>query len=120
MTRNQSKNLVVAGFLVVLLIGHLWSLDGIHGNLFGLIGHEDTVYAPGYTDAGFRRIKTGMTEQEVFGIIGKPLKEYRPDMTESMRVLLYSESPRDTDYRIRQINLSYGKVSRKHTEYYMD
>ena len=120
MKKVLRANLIAGTILLSVVIAHFWSLDGIHGNLFGLIGHEDTVYSQRYTDAGFRRIRKGMTEQQVIDILGKPLKEYRPDMTDTLHVLLFSQSPADTDYRIRQINLSHGKVVRKHSEYYMD
>ena len=38
----------------------------------------DTVYAPGFTDAGFERVQVGMTREDVRAQIGEPLdKDFR-------------------------------------------
>ena len=42
---------------------------------FGGIFAEDTVYAPGYSDNGFRTVQKNMSQQDVLKILGKPLEE---------------------------------------------
>jgi outer membrane protein assembly factor BamE (lipoprotein component of BamABCDE complex) len=70
--------LVLVG-IISLSVLHHYLLDGLDGWFFSAVldfeEDEDTVYAPGYTDKGFRRIKRGMTEQEVLNILGVPLGE---------------------------------------------
>jgi hypothetical protein len=50
-----------------------WSLDGLQGALFGALLHQDTAYAEGYTDQGFRAIRIGMTDERVRSVLGAPL-----------------------------------------------
>jgi len=76
--------LAVAGFLgilvVFLLAMHLYLLDGLDGWLFStpLLNEaflDDTCYASGYSDSGFRSVKKDMTVGEVRTLIGEPLWE---------------------------------------------
>lgn len=48
-----------------------------------LIYSERTTYAPGYTEGGFRRIKVGMSEQEVVALVGPPLTVRTQNLWES-------------------------------------
>ena len=70
--------LVLVGIMSFSVL-HNYLLDGLDGWFFRSVldfeEDEDTVYAPGYTDKGFRQIKRGMTEQEVLKILGAPLGE---------------------------------------------
>jgi hypothetical protein len=53
------------------------SLDGLDGMIFGLLGEEDTLYAPGYSDSAFRQIAIDTTEDEVLVLLGEPVDRYR-------------------------------------------
>jgi outer membrane protein assembly factor BamE (lipoprotein component of BamABCDE complex) len=75
--------LKILGLLILVGISglialHVYLLDGLHGWFFSSGEgpfEEDTVYAPGYSDKAFRRVKRGMSEQEVLNILGSPLGE---------------------------------------------
>jgi len=67
--------LVVLGLLIVSFVtaSHFYWLDGPKYALLEiLIGR--TEYAPGYRESKFRRVSTGMTEDQVVGILGRPLR----------------------------------------------
>ena len=93
--------------------------DGILGELFGLILKTDTEYSPNYTDKDFAKIQTGMTENEVKGLIGKPFVAWKYD---GKIIYEYSRSPGDTNYRMRQIHFSQKtkNVVEVKTEFYAD
>jgi hypothetical protein len=49
-----------------------WPLDGVAGILGPLLFGDDTVWATGYTDAGFRAVRVGMSRTEIYAILGPP------------------------------------------------
>ena len=55
---------------------HAWLIDGIDGWLWSLTLTEDTADAPGYSDAGFRRVHRGMSAEEVHRLLGPPLQRW--------------------------------------------
>jgi hypothetical protein len=72
------KYLFVA--IVVAVVGletvHVYSLEGLGGWFQACLAEkEDTVYAPGFSEAAFRRVRVGMTETEVLGELTSPLSE---------------------------------------------
>jgi hypothetical protein len=102
-------------------------LDGISGEILGLITDADTKYSLGYSHNKFAQIKIGMTEKEVMEIIGEPLVRWKPYKYSKYKKdkghyvgLQYSESPSDTHYRIRQVYLDNGKVAEIISYYYID
>jgi hypothetical protein len=48
-------------------------LDGVSGILGPLMFGNDTQWAQGYTDSGFRAARVGMTREEVYKFLGRPL-----------------------------------------------
>ena len=70
-------------FGLVLVVGcaaalHAYSLEGIDGWIFSRLEihfPQDTVYAPGYSDQAFRRVRRNMTEAEVRNVLPRPLAE---------------------------------------------
>lgn len=80
----------------------------------------NTQYADDYSHAGFRRIKVGMTEQEVLDILGEPLSRLGPNAYGNERFpekghyvsLIYSTPPnlRNTNYRARVLRMNNGAV----------
>ena len=62
--------------ILSLLSLHFYLLDGLQGWFFsGGVFTEDTVYAEGYSDKGFRSVRTGMSQQDVLDILGIPIEE---------------------------------------------
>jgi outer membrane protein assembly factor BamE (lipoprotein component of BamABCDE complex) len=68
--------------LIVLLttaalaaVVHAYSLEGLDGLLFAKTVHEDTIYAPGYSDTAFRKIHRSMNESEVLRVLPSPIGE---------------------------------------------
>ena len=49
--------------------------DGLGGWIRGRAVHDQTIFAPGYTDKGFRQIKKGMSEERVLAILGQPIEK---------------------------------------------
>jgi hypothetical protein len=93
-------------------------LDGVSGMIWGAILSEDTVYDPGYTERGFRRNSVGMSRQQVYDVVGRPLDTWtNKDSSVGMR---WSKSPGDTNFRCRVLEFVNDKVVDKHTEYYVD
>lgn len=111
--------LSLTGFLAGV---HHWALDGVGGLIFGGMLSEDTVYAAGYSDSGFRHVTLGMSRSDVEALIGAPQKEWAFDQkTDHPGVgARWSYSPGDTNFRCRVILFRNGVVVEKHTEFYVD
>lgn len=95
-----------------------------------------TRYAPGYSDFRFRKIRVGMSENEVLCLVGEPLA--RTDMDKRHQEICeefgvedkrtptglcrweYSCAGDAYDYRIRGVFFSKGKVVRIEYSYYFD
>ena len=109
--------------ILCLLIGcrlyrNYYPLDGLSGMIWGSILWEDTVYAQGYTEQGFCHVNVGMSEQQVYDLVGAPLDTWtNMDSSVSMR---WSKSPGDTNFRCRVLEFVNGIVKEKHAEYYVD
>ena len=100
-----------------------WSLDGWVGVAGGLTLHEDTVYAPGYSDAGFRAVRLGMTVAEVEKLIGRAERTWTLEDRggeKSEFGARWSHSAHDTNYRCRLLLFRDGRVTEKHSEFYVD
>lgn len=108
-------------------------IDGASVEMIGLMTLMNTQYSKDYSHAGFRRIKVGMSEQEVLDILGEPLKRVGPyadhhcGTTEcppkgSYLSLVYSMPPnlRNTNYRARHITLDQGVVAEIHGRFSAD
>lgn len=62
---------LVALFLLALLLGGatlLWVLEER--------SYSGTVFAPGYSEEGFRQVHRGMTQSQVLSLLGPPLRRY--------------------------------------------
>lgn len=96
-------------------------LDGVDGWFFSklAVGVEDTQYASGYTDGGFRAIRIGVSKEEVLGILGSPLKVWSDDR-EGLEIWGYTSTPSDSNYRIRVVQFRGGVVVGKVSEFYVD
>jgi hypothetical protein len=113
------------GILSLLLVIHLFRnytpLDGFSGMFFASMFGEDTIYAAGYSDTGFRSIQIGMTQNEVFGKIGTPLNIWTNDWAKDGSIgMRWTKSAHDSNYRCRVLQFIDSKVVDKHSEYYLD
>ena len=116
--------------LVILVVSSIrldiCKLDGISGEIWGLITVSDTKYSRGYSHIKFGQIKIGMTEKQVIEIIGEPLVRWQPYLNTNYKEkrhfvgLQYSESPSSTNYRLRQVYLDKGRVAEIISYYYLD
>jgi hypothetical protein len=106
----------------VLVYAHFRTLDGMTGLIFGTLLPEDTVYASGYSDSGFRRIRVGMSRAEVESLVGAPQKEWPVEQVANGPDVgaRWSYSPADTNFRCRVVLFRKGAVVAKHTEFYLD
>ena len=73
--RMITRAVVITALIALTLWFHSWSLDGFRGLAFGVLFDEDTSYANGYSNRSFRRIRVGMTKEQVEALVGLPLGE---------------------------------------------
>ena len=133
MTNRQQKiTKIVLVFISLFIIYVTFNfnrikIDGFAVELLSITFGADTHYAVKYSDNNFLKIKIGMTEQNVYSLIGKPLSKYpakrldlNPIDTTRFVGLSYSESPSGDDYRERAIELDNGIVVKVIGELYVD
>lgn len=122
--RKLKKNLISVVVIIFILFGlkqiiPVLKLDGYSGLLLSiLLLTDDTKYSADYSDWKFLKIKKGMNRNQVYELIGKPIDVFSP--TENIISLQYSESPKDTHYRIRQIYLKNNNVIKRVSYFYVD
>lgn len=104
----------VAAFLVSL---HFYLLDGLQGLLLSALLDEDTVYATGYSDSDFRKIRTGMTKAEVTKLLGSPIDEF---IDRGKLIQRWSKSAHNSNYRTRVIHFENDMVIEKLTGFYVE
>lgn len=106
-----------------------YTLDGFGGLFFGDICKDDTTeYASGYSDSGFRRLRKGMTEEDVRALLGEPLlrldiatqNKLSPGGSAKAEAWRYSRTPNDGSYRKRIVCFEDGKVDTVLSEYWLD
>ena len=118
------KLIIKIGIIVLTLIAikqiiPSLKLDGYSGLVWNaILLTDDTVYSENYTGRKFLEIKTGMTKEEVYKILGKPISIFSPK--ENIISLQYSTSPKDTHYRIRQVHTRKNKVVDIVSYFYVD
>ena len=111
--------IIVSSLFCLRQIIPILKLDGYSGLVFNiLLLTDDTKYSENYSNSKFLKIKTGMTKNEVINILGNPLVEWKPK--ENIDALQYSESPKSTHYRLRQVYLINDIVSERISYYYVD
>jgi hypothetical protein len=113
---------VIVGLLGLFSFAHFYLIDGVSGLLLGAFFREDTVYARGYSDSGFRRVRIGMTDHQVETLIGPPLTAWpipnSPSGADTGE--RWSFSPGDTHFRCRVLLFRNHRVVVKHAEFYVD
>jgi hypothetical protein len=122
MKANGLRKLATAlcmGALVSGICYELATVEGVAGLLLRLTYGEDTVFTAGYSEAAFRRIRSGATAREVEVALGKPLEIATDGAGRS--VWRYSRSGSDTHYRSRIVVLNQnGVVVDVAAEFYID
>jgi hypothetical protein len=93
-------------------------LDGLEGCVLPLAVKEDTVYAPGYSTEAFRRVRTGMSKDEVFALLGEPLNRYAVD--DGREGWRWTRSARDSSYRVRVALFTGERISEMIHYFYLD
>lgn len=68
------------------VVGPIWTVFLFHKCGYT---HEDTVWAEGYSESGWRKLQTGMTRQQAITLLGRPLKTEKTD--EGDDVLMWSD-----------------------------
>lgn len=121
------------------------SLDGLCGLLSSLVHDDCTVYARNYSATKFRRIRKGMTVDQVIDLLGEPIRfqtirrdnldvsdaswhgwslEWEAKLIANPAILerlCYTASdPPDRSYRIRDVVFINGTVDHRRSEYYGD
>jgi hypothetical protein len=85
--------------------------------------HFWTVYAPGYSESQFRRVRIGMTPNEVESILGRPIRKDSTSQSWSP-CWIYSEPPPHgtigDNYWRRWVLFDDGRVSGIVDDYYED
>jgi outer membrane protein assembly factor BamE (lipoprotein component of BamABCDE complex) len=93
-------------------------LDGLSGLAFTMVASDTTEYSKQYSDEGFRRVRVGMTEEQVLRDVGPPLEKF--DTKEGSSGWRYSRSCSDGNYRIRVVLFRDGRVVERIAEAYFD
>ena len=118
--RPGSRVYVAIGLVAAVgVLFQMASLDGWQGVFLPLLSESsETVYALGYSYFGFRRLRIGMTTEEVRDRVGEPLHVVsRPNG----RVWTYSDSPVSRSYRLRAVIFdSSGRVAKVVAEFEFD
>jgi hypothetical protein len=95
-----------------------YPLDGMDGCLMAPLFGEDTQYASGYSTEAFRKLRAGMSKDEVFALLGEPLGRYPVfDGREGWR---WTRSPGDHGYRVRVTLFTGERISEIIHHYYLD
>ena len=127
------KGILITASVLLVLIMTMYSLAG-----FKSIFWEKTSYSTGFSEEKFATIKEGMSERNVFDILGKPLKVsekvgarvYESNWTEEQSSVIgvehrwweYSKpAGRSDTYEVRAIKFSpEGKVIKILSRHYED
>jgi len=105
------------GALVAGAMFRWWPIDGIGGIVWRVLLEEDTVWASGYSEDGFRGVRIGMKRSEVHKLLGPPIKSGQWD---GQLWEHWTYSPADTHYQIRDVVFEDDVVVRKIGEYWVD
>jgi hypothetical protein len=81
--------------------------DHIRETFLPLITHDDTVYAPGFSETAFARIRIGWSQQEVIKELGLPIGAQSFGKT---TILYYSQhGTKSKSFHLRIIDLGVDK-----------
>ena len=131
--QKMKRSAIVSGIaiasVITLVAIHFYSLDGLDGWFFsggpGDTFEDTTEYSSGYTDTAFRQVKQGMTEDKVCALLGPALDRWEIRDIHNTNILegiglRWSRSSCDGSYRVRAVNFTNGKVTKRISEFYVD
>ena len=105
---NLGKLLLAGLLLLAVMLGiHVSLIDGLDGVISPAVLTEDTQYAPGYSNAAWRKVTEGASEGDVVALLGQPIAKMELGGVIAWN---YSRSPGDHSYRIRSVHFQAGKV----------
>ncbi len=120
--RFRIRSLSVFVVLIAMIVGLYHALgptDGIIGEVRALVEDDETVWpVSGYSHNGFRAVRTGMSRNEVYRLIGPPISakhDYGDNVFECWTWAQYNGS-----YRRREIIFRGDKVVQKVAGFYID
>lgn len=121
-------NVILVVLITLIGYGIIWqttqrNINLIYEGAWSFILLTDTNYSVGYTNNRFNKISVGMSEKEVIEILGEPITRFNPyKNNEKLHFvsLVYSRSPSDTHYKIRQVYLDNGVVAEVVAYFYVD
>lgn len=132
----MNKWVFIIGFVLVvfsIIVFNYFLLDGLSGWIISYIDTSDTVYAQNYSDAKYRFVNKGSKAEEVFSLLGPPLKAWvylngewnkcRYEVAFNTNTIVsceWSYSPSGGSYHRRSIEFKKGIVVAKQSEYYID
>jgi len=122
-TRKYARGIAtfLLGLVAVGIAVHYRSLDGLGGNLLGVLFRPDTEYTAGYTDAAFRKVRERLSKEQVLDLLGFPFYTNEdwsnPGPEERW---WYSRSPGSTHYRMREVRFRDDHVSQTVHYFYVD
>jgi hypothetical protein len=89
--------------------------------IVSLIAGHDTVYSKGYSEARFKRIRVGMTPDQVVALIGQPLAKHRTNTWNRDEIWMFSDQRTGTDnFWCRLVVIEAGKVSGIESSFMVD
>jgi outer membrane protein assembly factor BamE (lipoprotein component of BamABCDE complex) len=93
-------------FIALAATVDFYLLDGLRPEIFMLIFPSDqdsTVYTPGYSYRNFRKVKIGMSREEVIKLLGEPFSTWYFIDDEERKILgmKWSRTPNSGSYRVR-------------------
>jgi hypothetical protein len=94
-------------------------LDGPAGIFGAIMFPSATFYAEGYSDYRFLRVRTGMKESEVLGLLGEPIAKY-PVKASPLKGWSYSRRTKYESYHVRAVLFEDGVVKRVRHSFYAD
>lgn len=97
-------------------------MEGYAGWFLSVLAPDEaTVWAVGYSDAGFKRLRTGMTERDVAAILGEPLESYLVEGSPDLVGWRYSRGAKDdASYHERAVLFRDGEVVEVFCDFYVD
>jgi hypothetical protein len=117
---SRLRLLLISSLIIASLIWlNSFLLDGLEGTSNSLLLGEDTYYSAGYSDSAFRKVKIGMTKDQVRALLGEPLSEY-PIVEGGREGWRYSWKRTDTHYRARVVIFKDGRVVKVRAHFYVD
>ena len=77
--RRRPLGIRIAGLFLAFWLASLsllWYSEATRDAIAGFLLREDTAYAPGFSEAAFRTITPGQSEDDVQRVLGRPFREF--------------------------------------------